>query len=197
MSTPESTLSPSPRLIRDGRLFSALAALCLLATVLVDLLCVGAMAFRSPLAGLANGSFAFEIGSLWPFDTGAPGPAMVPIDHYTLAQSLTCAALLALRLAPGVVILWSLMRLFGMYGRGEVFTARNEHYVRVMAWALIAYAVVPLVTHATLFLMHMSAVAIRLEVRQLDALVAGLILLALSRVMSFGCAIDEDRKGFV
>ncbi|WP_114239578.1 DUF2975 domain-containing protein [Dyella sp. C9] len=195
MPTPESSNSPSPRLIRDGKLFSVLAALCLGATLLVDLLAVAAFVFRSGRVGLANGSFAFEIGSLWPW--GAPGPALVPIDHYTQVQSLACAALLALRFAPGVVILWSLMRLFGMYGRGEVFTTRNEHYVRVMAWALIAYAVVPLITHATLYLMHMSPVAIRLEVRQLDALVAGLIVLALARVMSFGCAIDEDRKGFV
>ncbi|WP_445147047.1 DUF2975 domain-containing protein [Dyella sp. Tek66A03] len=193
----ESTLSPSPRLIRDGKIFSWLAGLGLLATLAIDLLGVGALAFRSHRAGLMHGSFAFNVDLPWLGMIEAPDPAFVPINHFSVSQSLLCAALLALRLLPGLAILWSLMQLFGMYGHGEVFTARNTRHIRNVAWALVAYAAVPLITHASLFAAGLSAVAIRLEVRQLDALVAGLIVLALARVVSFGCAIDEDRKGFV
>ncbi|MGC1549158.1 MAG: DUF2975 domain-containing protein [Rhodanobacter sp.] len=193
----EPILSPSPGLIRDGKVFSWLAGLCLLVTLAIALLEVGALVFRFNHAGLMHGGFAFNVDLPW-FGMGeAPDPTFVPIDHFTLGQSLLCAALLTLRLLPGLVILWSLMRLFGMYGRGEVFTARNTRHIRIIAWALVAYAAVPLITHASLFVAGMSDVAIKLEVRQLDALVAGLIVLALARVVSFGCAIDEDRQGFV
>lgn len=193
----EPTLLPSPRLIRDGKMFSWLAGLCLLVTLVVDALEVGALVFRSDHAGVMRGSFAFNVDLPWLGLADAPDPAFVSIDHFTLGQSLLCAALLALRLLPGLVILRSLMRLFGMYGRGEVFTARNTRLIRIIAWALMAYAAVPLVTHASLFAAGLSEIAIKLEVRQLDALVAGLIVLALARVVSFGCAIDEDRQGFV
>lgn len=193
----EAQLSPSPRLIRDGKWFSRLAALCLLATLAVDLLEVGALAFRSECAGLMHGGFAFNVDLSWLHMADTVEAAFVPIGHFTVAQSLLCTALLALRLLPGLVILWNLMRLFGMYGRGEVFTARNTHHIRIIAWALVAYAAVPLITHASLFAAGLSAVAVKLEVRQLDALVAGLIVLALARVVSFGSAIDEDRRGFI
>lgn len=193
----EPTLLPSPRLIRDGKVFSWLAGLCLLVTLVIDVLEVGALLFRSNRAGLMQGSFAFNVDLPWLGMIEAPDPAFVPIDHFTVSQSLLCAALLALRLLPGLLILRSLMRLFGMYGRGEVFTARTTRHIRIIGWALMAYAAVPLITHASLFAAGLSAVAIKLEVRQLDALVAGLIVLALARVVSFGCAIDEDRQGFV
>lgn len=193
----EPILSPSPRLVRDGKVFSWLAALCLLVTLVIALLEVSALAFRSDHAGLKHGGFAFNVNLSWLGMADAPDPAFVPIDHFTVGQSLLCAGLLTLRLLPGLVIVWSLMRLFSMYGRGEVFTASNTRHIRIIAWALVAYAAVPLITHASLFVAGLSEVAIKLEVRQLDALVAGLIVLALARVVSFGCAIDEDRQGFV
>ncbi|WP_343205713.1 DUF2975 domain-containing protein [Rhodanobacter sp. ANJX3] len=158
---------------------------------------MGALALRSGHAGLLHGGFAFNVDLSWLDMADAPDPAFVPIDHFTIGQSLLCTALLALRLLPGQIILWSLMRLFGTYGRGEVFTARNTYRIRVVAWSLMAYATVPLITHASLFAAGMSEVAVKLEVRQLDAFVTGLVVLALARVVSFGCAIDEDRQGFV
>jgi hypothetical protein len=193
----ESIASPSPRLIRDGKRFSWLAGVCWLITLAIALLEVGALALRSGHAGLLHGGFAFNVDLSWLDMADAPDPAFVPIDHFTIGQSLLCAALLALRLLPGQIILWSLMRLFGTYGRGEVFTARNTYRIRVVAWSLMAYATVPLITHASLFAAGMSEVAVKLEVRQLDAFVTGLVVLALARVVSFGCAIDEDRQGFV
>ena len=39
--------------------------------------------------------------------------------------------------------------------------------MRRIAWALIAYAIVPLITHAALYAAHMSPVAVKLELRQL------------------------------
>lgn len=189
--------SPSPRLIRDGKLFSWLAGLCLFVTFAVAVLEVGALVLRSRHSGLMHGGFAFSIDLPWLGMADAPDLAFVPIDRFTVWQSLLCAALLALRLLPGQVILWSLMRLFSTYARGEVFTASNTYRIRIIAWALIGYATVPLITHASLYAAGLSEIAIKLEIRQLDALATGLIVLALARVVSFGCAIDEDRQGFV
>ena len=195
--TESGTIAPSPRLLRDGRILSAVAALCLTVAVLVDALMIGAMALRSEQAGLSHGGFAFLPGLGEVAIADGADPPFTPIRHFPVLQSSLAAALLALRLLPGLVMLWSLMRLFGLYGRGEVFTNRAEGDVRTIAWALLGYAIVPLITHAALFAAQMSQTALKLEVRQLDALVAGLILLAITRVVSFGSAIDRDRRGFV
>jgi hypothetical protein len=68
--------------------------------------------------------------------------------------------------------------------------------MRRIAWALIAYAVVPLITHATLYWADMSPVAIKLEPRQLDAAVLGTLLFAFVNVIAFGSEIERDRAGF-
>ncbi|GAA4773948.1 hypothetical protein GCM10023219_21640 [Stakelama sediminis] len=192
-----SPLSPGPRLIRDARVLALLAGLCLAVTAAIDLLEIGTMALRSGHAGMSNGGFAFIVDLPWETATRTAEPPFVPIAQFTLWQSLLATILLTLRLLPGLLILWSLMRLFGGYGRGEVFTDRNTRLVRWIAGSLLAYAAVPLLTHAALYWAGMSPVAFRIEIRQLDALAAGLILLAIARVVSFGCAIDEDRRGFV
>lgn len=191
------TFQPSRRLMRDAKLLSIAAGLCLAVTAVIDVLAVGAFATRSAYTGLSNGGFAFLIDCKWFCIADGPDRTFIPIGHFTIAQSMLATALLALRLVPGLIVLWSLMRLFGVYGRGEIFTDRNTRYVRTIAWALIGYAGVPLVTHAMLFVADMSPVLVKWEVRQLDALSAGLILLAVAHVVSFGRALDEDSRGFV
>jgi hypothetical protein len=190
-----SGIRPDARLIRRGKAVASATAICLAIVLLIDAMAIGAIALRiGSVAGLLKGGFSFVIDP-WMRDT-LPG-AFVPITHFTVWQSTLAAALLTLRLAPGIVMLWHFFSLFRMYGRGLVFTAKNEHHVRSIAWALLAYAVVPLLTHATLYVAGMSTVAFKLEVRQIDAVIAAVILFALSYVVSFGCDIDRDREGFI
>jgi len=192
-----SQIRPHPRLIRDGRLLSKAFLILLILTLLMDGAEVGLMALRvGSLAGMLHGGFAFMVNAPWESDRSIPA-AFVPISHYPLWKSSLATLLLSLRLMPALLILWSLFRLFSMYGRAEVFTARNELYVKRIAWSLLGYAAVPLLTHATLYCLGMSEVALKLEERQFDAAVAALILLALARVVSFGCEIEQDREGFV
>jgi hypothetical protein len=193
----DTQVRPSSHLIRDGRLLSKLFLILLIFTLLTDAAAVAAMELRLHVAGMLHGGFSFLVNIPWlDKDTSVPA-AFTPIVRYAVWKSSLAGMLLALRLTPALVILWNLYRLFDMYGRGEVFTFRNEFYLRSIAWSLLGYATVPLVTHATLYLIGMSDVALKLEGRQFDAMAAALILLAVSRVVSFGCAIEEDREGII
>lgn len=188
-------IRPDSRLIRRGRLIAGAAAVCLAMALLIDIAAIAATALRmGSVAGLLKGGFSFVVD---PWMKNPVPAAFVPITRFAVWQSTLAACLLALRLAPGLVMLWHFFRLFRMYGQGLVFTARNERHVRSIAWTLLAYAVVPLLTHASLYLAGMSTIAFKLEVRQIDAVIAGIILFALSYVVSFGCDIDRDREGFV
>jgi hypothetical protein len=188
-------IRPDARLIRRAKLIAGVAAICLAVTALIDLVSIAVFALRvGSVAGLENGGFSFVVD---PWAGELVPQAFVPITHFAIWQSVLATLLLTLRLVPGLVVLWNLFGLFNRYGQGLVFTTRNERHVRNIAWALLAYAAVPLLTHATLYLAGMSAVAIKLEIRQLDAAVVGVILFALTYVMSFGGAIDRDREGFV
>lgn len=188
-------IRPDARLVRRGKVIAGAAAVFLLLALLVDITAIAMFAFRQGgVAGLEKGGFSFVVD---PWVAQTLPSAFVPITHFSPWQSSLAAFLLALRLAPGLVALWHFFSLFRMYGQGLVFTARNEGHVRGMAWAALAYGIVPLLTHASLYLAGMSAVAFKLEIRQVDAVIAGIVLFALSYVVSFGCAINRDREGFV
>ena len=195
----EPPVAPDRQLKRQSRLLSWLILLAFSGAMLIDVVEVSVFLFRAgSLCGVMNGGFAFVI-DLPPFSETADGlPAsFIPVSRFALWQSMLAAGLLALRLAPGLVILGSLYLLFQTYARGRIFTHGNTAHIRRIAWALLAYAAVPLITHAALFAARLSPVAVKLEVRQIDAAVIGAILFAVAHVMSFGDAIDRDREGFV
>lgn len=188
------TPAPSDMLARRGRLFfvvacavMALMALTAALQVLLLLLRVG------DYAGMMNGGFSFIITRQ---DLAETPAGFVAISRYAIWQSTLAAGLLTLRLVPGLVILSSLIGLFRLYARRSIFAVDNEVLMRRIAWALIAYAVVPLITHASLYAAGMSPVAIKLELRQLDAVVLGTILFAFVNVVAFGSEIERDRAGF-
>ncbi|WP_146010485.1 DUF2975 domain-containing protein [Dyella sp. AD56] len=188
-------IRPDARLIQRGKFIAGAAAVCLVLILLIDIAAIAVVTLRmGDLAGLTKGGFSFVLN---PWMKEALPTTFVPITHFAVWQSCLAAVLLAIRLAPGLVALWHFFSLFRMYGKGLVFTERNAGHVRGMAWALLAYAVAPLLTHATLYAAGMSAVAFKFEIRQIDALVAGIVLFALSYVVSFGCDIDREREGFI
>ncbi|MEO1968796.1 MAG: hypothetical protein ABGW87_08810 [Sphingomonadaceae bacterium] len=192
LSTP---LAPSPALARRGRLYFLIACTLMLAMAVVAIVQVLLILLRAgDVAGLLNGGFAFVLPG------GAPGeapPAFIAIDRFAVWQSTLAAALLTLRLLPGLVLLASLIGLFRQLALGAVFNARNATLLRRVAWALIAYSLVPFLTHAALYAADMSPLAIKPELRQLDALVLGILLFSLVHILAFGSAIEQDRDGFV
>jgi hypothetical protein len=144
---------------------------------------------------MQNGAFAFVL-PLPPLDE-APDNGFIPASSLPVWGSTLAAVLLAARLLPGLYILWQLRTLFLLYSRGRVFSRANARQVRLIAGALLIYAAVPLFTHGVLFLAHMASTAVKMEIRQMDALVLGLVLFPIARVMTFGHEIECDREGFV
>jgi hypothetical protein len=186
--------APSDMLARRGRLFFVVACAVMALMAATAALEVLLLLFRvGDRAGMMNGGFSFIVTK----DDPAGIPAgFVAISRYTIWQSTLAAGLLTLRLIPGLVILSSLVGLFRLYARRLIFTVNNEVLMRRIAWALIAYAIVPLITHAALCVAGMSPVAVKLELRQLDAAVLGILLFAFVNVVAFGSEIERDRAGF-
>jgi len=154
-----------------------------------------AMLFRfGSFAGMQNGAFAFVL-PLGPFDSDEH--FFIPASSMPVWESTLAAGLLAIRLLPGLFILWNLRVLFRLYSRGIVFSRDNARQIRFIATALMGYAAVPFLTHGALFLVHMAVTPIKMEIRQVDALVLGLVLFTIARVMKFGHEIERDQEGFV
>lgn len=202
MASPDSSskhiaarLAPSPALARRGRHYFVVACTLMLAMASVAVVQVLLILLRAgDVAGMLNGGFAFVLPG------GAVGETpstFIAINRFAVWQSTLAAGLLILRLLPGLVLLASLIGLFRQLSLGVVFDARNALLLRRIAWALIAYALVPFLTHAALYAANMSPVAIKPELRQLDALVLGILMLSLVHILAFGSAIEQDRDGFV
>lgn len=186
--------APDHRLRFQSRLLSVFFLTLFALLALLAVLMVGAFLLRiGSMAAMAGSSFVFN----FPYETDPWTAGIVPISHFAIWQSLLITLMLSIRLLPGLFILWHVHVLFGLYAGGSVFGAANARQVRLIAFALLAYALVPVVTHATLYLARISTYAFAWEIRQLDALVAGLVLLTVARVMLFGHEIERDRDGFV
>ena len=197
-AAPEAPIAPDRRLSRQSRILAGLILLALVVTALIDLLQISLFLLRDGArCGLLNGGFAFVADFPLSETVDDLPPGFIPVSRLPVWQSLLAAGLLTLRLLPGLVVLASLYRLFRMNARGLIFTPANTAQIRRIGWALLAYAAVPLITHATLFAAGLSPVAVKLEVRQIDAAVIGIILFAIGHVMAFGGEIDRDREGFV
>jgi hypothetical protein len=188
--------APDQRLRLQSRLLSGLFLILFLAAGVEIILALGAMLFRlGSLAGIQDGAFAFVL-PLPPWHEAADS-SFVPAAALPVWQSTLAAALLAARLLPGLVILWNLRSLFLLYSRGCVFARENAQQIRLIACALLVYAAVPFFTHGVLFLFHMATTPVKLQIRQVDALILGLVLFTIARVMMFGREIERDRDGFV
>lgn len=186
--------APSDMLARRGQLFFIIACAVMTLMAATAALQVLLLLFRvGDRAGMLNGGFAFIVTHDDPTEIPV---GFVTISHYAIWQSTLAAGLLTLRLIPGLVILSGLIGLFRLYARRLIFTADNEVLMRRIALALIAYAIVPLITHATLYFAGMSPVAVKLELRQLDAAVLGTLVFAFVNVVAFGSEIERDRAGF-
>lgn len=186
--------TPGDQLARRGQFLFVVACAAMTLMAAAALAEVLLLLFRDGAhSGMVNGGFAFIVSREDPEEISG---GFVAISNYKVWQSTLAAALLALRLIPGLVVIFSLIGLFRLYARRLIFTTANEALMRRIAWALIAYAIVPLLTHATLYLAGMSPVACKLELRQFDAAVLGILLFAFVNVVAFGTEIERDRAGF-
>lgn len=128
-------------------------------------------------------------------------PPPVPEGWYSLGQAplvqrLALVASGALMMAPALAILWTLRRLFVLYGEGRVLEAGNARLLQVMAIWLIAYAVGPTLGH---YLVSTTGFDDQgwLRMDSVQALVLGLVLFVIARVMRLAAEAHDDASRFV
>jgi hypothetical protein len=188
---------PDTRLRYQSRLLATLFLILFVAAAGGTAVALGSMLFRiGSIAGMENGGFAFSVG-LPPFDDDGMDNEFIPASSLPVWESTLAALLLAARLLPGLFILWRLRVLFLLYSQGRVFSPSNAQQIRLIAFGLLIYAGVPLLTHGALFLAHMAPTAVKMQIRQVDALVLGLVLFTIARVMAFGHEIERESQEFV
>jgi hypothetical protein len=188
---------PDKRLKFQSRLLSMLFLILFVAAAGETAVALGSMLFRiGSMAGMENGGFAISVG-LPPYHDDGTDSEFIPASSLSVWESTLATLLLAARLLPGLFILWRLRVLFLLYSQGRVFSQSNAQQIRLIAFGLIIYAAVPLLTHGALFLAHMAPTAVKMQIRQVDALVLGLVLFTIARVMAFGHQIERETQEFV
>ena len=123
-------------------------------------------------------------------------PGWVTVASLPVTQKLALAGSACLMMVPALAVLWSLRRLFRLYGLGVVLEPANACCMtRIAAW-LIAYAAAPTLGH---LLVASSGFDDRgwLRIDSFKALALGLILLVVARVMAWAAEVHDDASRFV
>ncbi len=113
-----------------------------------------------------------------------------------LIQKVALACSATVMLTPALAVLWQLRRLFRLYAVGRILEVENARVIGSMAAWLVAYAVAPAVGH---MLVAASGFDDRgwLRLDSLQALLLGLVLFVIARVMRWGAEVADDAGRFV
>ena len=113
-----------------------------------------------------------------------------------LVQRLALVASGGMMMGPALAVLWTLRRLFRLYAEGIVLEPVNARLLQLIAVWLVAYAVAPTLGH-----LLVTAAGFHdegwLRMDSLQALLAGLMLLVIARVMQLGSEVQDDASRFV
>jgi len=120
------------------------------------------------------------------------------IDSFNRAL---CAAAGIIPLAVNVGILITLARLFGMYEHGDILTAGNVRCVRRLGILFIAYFAADII-HTPLFSLALTItnppgqrqLSLGLSSDGIGALLTGLVIIVIARVMDEGRAASDEQK---
>lgn len=123
-------------------------------------------------------------------------PGWTTVGALPWAQKLALSVSACLMVVPALAILWQLRSLFRLYGEGVVLEARNARCTATIAVWLIAYAVGPTLGHLVVTASGFDDRGwFRLD--SLQALVLGLVLVVVARVMRWGAEVADDAARFV
>jgi len=125
-----------------------------------------------------------------------PPPGWTTVGVIPLIRKMALATSACLMIGPALAILWQLRRLFRLYGSGEILGAENARIIGLTAGWLVAYALAPTVGH---FVVESAGFDDEgwLRLDSLQALVLGLILFVMARVMRWGAEVADDASRFV
>lgn len=160
---------------------------------------VAALTFRSGayvVAGTVNHRLTFMAMIGMPTD-GITSQDFIPVSQLPIWVTSLGAPLLILRFLPGLLVLMFLYRLFDLYAKGEVFTFATTREIRNISCSVLAYSCVSLITHPLMYFLGLFPEVFSWEIQQIDALVLGVILLAVTYVMKIGNRIQEEQKDYI
>lgn len=190
---PTPTVPPEPPPPHQ-RLRLASRALSWLFAGLLVLIAIAAAALIAGVVVYRGDDYRIGSTAVW---IGSGTPDSVAFHSLSLPHRLVYAAVGAVRIAPSLMILWHLRALFGLYGRGQVFGRNNSRDIgRIGLW-LCVYAVSPFVCHLVLQATGYEIDRNWLHLSSAQALVLGLLVFVIARVMQVGHEIEEDRKAFI
>ena len=186
------------RLRLYGRVMTGCFVVVLARWVLLQVGCLPSvfLRFRSGIVvGTIDGTLAFRF---WPaVDYFSPTHGLAHEFRpraYSRAVAIAYAGILIVASVPFCASLAWLAQLFALYSRGEVFTDRNAAVMRRGGYALTCTGYSPLllgpVAHAVGVLRPVTGVTDGMIV----FFVAGLILLALSHVMTIGVRLQQAQE---
>lgn len=125
-----------------------------------------------------------------------PPPGWTTVGVIPLVRKVALATSATLMIGPALAILWQLRRLFRLYGAGVILEARNARIIGLIAGWLVAYAVAPALGHLVVEAAGFDDEGwLRLD--SLQALVLGLVLFVIARVMRWGADVADDASRFV
>lgn len=168
------------------------AGLFVIGAVLLAVAVVAVLAYAGDRLQIRPGGMQIYIEAAVP-----PPPAgWTTVGVIPLTRKIALATSACLMIVPALAILWQLRRLFRLYGSGEILGVENARLIGLIAGWLVAYAVAPTLGHLVVEAAGFDDEGwLRLD--SLQALVLGLILFVMARVMRWGAEVADDASRFV
>jgi hypothetical protein len=191
IAPPRPAPTPSFRKIRAASrgfeiLFTVFCALCVALAVFslwVIFFYQGEMIAVGPRGGLLT--------------TAPLPPDFAPFHTWRLDQKLAYVPDVIVRGLPAIILFWALRELFQLYGRGQVFAARNARLIQILGVCLIADAAAPFLCHLVLSATGSEIDRMWAHMASVQELVLGAVVFVIALVMQAGHEIEEDREGFI
>ena len=186
----------APMLARIRRLSRPLewlfAGLFVIGAALLVVAVVAVLAYTGDRIQIRPGGMQIYIEAAVP----PPPLGWTTVGVIPLIRKIALATSACLMIGPALAILWQLRRLFRLYGFGEILGADNARIIGLTAGWLVAYAIAPTVGH---FVVEAAGFDDEgwLRLDSLQALLLGLILFVIARVMRWGAEVADDASRFV
>ena len=186
---------PAPRLHEDIRTYASLfsAACSVLLTILgfgLALLMFGLLGYDGVFLGASPSGLCIGLQSC----------SSVHAEHLgllSLGQRIAIAIGLGLLSAPALMILGHLRGLFRLYAAGIVFAEDNIAQISRVGWWLLVYSTAPFLVHRMLAAFAIFPEQSWFRLDEAAAVVIGVSLLLVARVIACGGEIEQHRDLFI
>lgn len=161
-------------------------------TILLAIAMVAVLTYTGDRLQIRPGGMQIYVEAVVP----PPPPGWTTVGVIPLIRKIALATSACLMIVPALAILWQLRGLFRLYGSGEILGAENARVIGLIAGWLVAYALAPTVGHVVVEAAGFDDEGwLRLD--SLQALLLGLILFVMARVMRWGAEVADDASRFV